>query len=153
MLSDCANRMFRAARPIRIIKRRPASYEHGGPPPSCQIDYLLRSKLPQSINRFRFFTDDINRVSHCWKGGRTRRCRRGGSEEHIAPTDPRELAVGGPYEFEMELLVERVPTSGKPQCINGPSGRHANDWFEGSLRRTSGTVSPSSVVGGFCRGI
>jgi hypothetical protein len=38
-------------------------------------------------------------------------------EGHILFTVPRELAPGGSYEFEMEMAVQRRPTSGAPQCI------------------------------------
>jgi hypothetical protein len=38
-------------------------------------------------------------------------------EGHIIYTVPRELAPGGSYEFEMEIAVQRTPTSGTPRCI------------------------------------
>jgi len=41
----------------------------------------------------------------------------GHPEGHIVLTVPKELAPGGSYEFEMEMAVQRSPTSGKPQCI------------------------------------
>jgi hypothetical protein len=41
----------------------------------------------------------------------------GHPDGHILSTVPRELAPGGSYEFEMELAVQRSPTSGAPQCI------------------------------------
>jgi hypothetical protein len=43
--------------------------------------------------------------------------REGHPEGHIVFTTPRDLAPGGSYEFEMDLAVQRSPTSGKPQCI------------------------------------
>jgi hypothetical protein len=41
----------------------------------------------------------------------------GHPEGHIVSTVPRELAPGGSYEFEMEIAVQRSPTSGALQCI------------------------------------
>jgi hypothetical protein len=43
--------------------------------------------------------------------------REGHPEGHIVFTAPRDLAPGGSYEFEMELAVQRSPTSGAVQCI------------------------------------
>jgi hypothetical protein len=41
----------------------------------------------------------------------------GHPEGHILSTVPKELAPGGSYEFEMEMAIQRSPTSEKPECI------------------------------------